>query len=422
MDRPRQIALDILISWERDKSYPNLMLKSKLSQLPDVRERSFVTSLVYGVVESKLQLDYFIAGTSSIPLKKIHVVNLSVLRMGLYQMLKMNVPTSAACNTSVELAKKNGQFRSASFVNAILRKLASSLDSLVLPSGESVRERSITYSVDPSIIELFDKHYGKEFSTKYFESLARLEDNRTTVCVNLLKTDAETLTKQLQSEGALPEIITDGLIAIDYSADISLLPSFQQGLFHIIGKPSYETAQALDVADAQLVLDLCAAPGGKTFALAYQMKNKGKIIACDVHPHKIQLLEQQAKRLGITNIEFVCADATQICEKWIGQADRVLCDVPCSGLGIIGKKPDIRYKKPETSSLCAIQRKILENGMQYLKQNGTLVYSTCTVNPEENQTVSHHDQLEILKEKTFFPHIDACEGFYYAVMRWNKHD
>ena len=168
MDQSRQMALDILIAWERNGSYPNLLLKNKLNLLFDIRDRAFVTNLVYGVVESKLQLDYFIANVSSTPLKKIHVVNLTALRMGLYQMWKMNVPTSAACNTSVNLSKKNGQFRSASFVNAVLRKLASSLNALVLPDGNGVRERSVRYSVDSTIIELFDKHYGADFSNEFF--------------------------------------------------------------------------------------------------------------------------------------------------------------------------------------------------------------------------------------------------------------
>ncbi len=412
----RQVALDTLIAWDREDIYPNILLKDKLEQLADVRERSFCTGLVYGVIETKISLDYLISDVSSTPFKKIHIVNRNILRMGLYQILFMNVPISAACNTSVNLAKKNGQMRSAGFVNAVLRKLASLKDSLSLPTGNDAQSLSVRYSVDPSVIKLLSKQLGISFVKEYFDSLEALPPDETTLAVNLLKTDANALAKKLVTEGV--EVIqkSEDLLSVKFSLNISSLPSYKAGLFHVIGRPSFETAKKLDVIPGQTVLDLCSAPGGKTFALAYRMKNKGRIIAADVSPSKVDAMEREAKRLGITNIEFLCADGTRQVSNWIGTADRVLCDVPCSGLGIIRKKPDIRYKDLSDFNLMEVQKKILENGLMYLGPSGKLVYSTCTVNPDENHKIVSAFSEYVAEEKTFLPQTDGTEGFYYALL------
>lgn len=416
MDLPRQTALDILIAWDREGSYPNLLLKEKLNRLADQRERGFCTNIVYGTVENKLKLDHFISSVSSVPLRKIHVVNRNILRMGLYQGLFLNVPVSAACNTSVELAKKNGQFRSSGFVNAILRKLLSAPEKLLLPQGRDAESLSIRYSVDASIVQLLAGQYSNEFVSDYFEALDQLDPDQSHIAVNLLKTDAEMLEDALKNEGVEVLERSPELLTVHFSANPSALKSFQNGWFHVIGKPSFITAEKLNVVAGECVLDLCSAPGGKTFALAYKMKNTGRIIAADIYPHKIEMMKLQAKRLGLTNIEFVCADASALQEAWIGKADKVLCDVPCSGLGIIRKKPDIRYKNMNEFSLYETQKKILENGLQYLKVGGKLVYSTCTVNPAENQNIPALLHADVIEEKTFLPQIDQTEGFYYAVI------
>ncbi len=417
MDLSRQIALDILIAWDREGSYPNLLLKTKLELLKDQQQRAFCTTLVYGTVENKLKLDFYIASVSSVALRKIHVVNRNILRMGLYQGLFMNVPASAACNTSVDLAKRNGQFRSSGFVNAILRKLINDKDNLRLPDGMSIEELSVRYSVDPSIVALLKKCYSDRFVCDYFDALNRLDFKKTYVAVNLLKTDSDQLISEFKKENVVVlEKHDDGLLAIQCSSNISKLSSFRKGLFHIVGLPSYITASKLEVQPGQRVIDMCSAPGGKTFAMAYRMKNQGRIIAVDLYPHKIQLMEQEAARLGITNLEFVCLDSTQLQEQWIHSADRVLCDVPCSGLGIIGKKPDIRYKNMGDFSLESTQKKILANGLRYLATDGKLVYSTCTINPAENQGIISIGSNNIIEQRTFLPQNDSTEGFYYAVV------
>lgn len=329
----------------------------------------------------------------------------------------MNVPVSASCNTSVDLAKKNGQMRSSGFINAVLRKLALQKNDISLPTGDDVESLSIRYSVDPTIIDLLLQQTDKSFVKEYFEGLEKLPPDETTVAVNLLKTNADSLIEKLEKEGVTVVGRSEDLLSIKFSLNISSLPSFKAGLFHVIGRPSYITATTLDVHPGQTVIDLCSAPGGKTFALAYKMKNKGRIIAADVSPDKVDAMEREAKRLGITNIEFLCADGTRKITNWMESADRVLCDVPCSGLGIIRKKPDIRYKNMREFDLMSVQAKILENGMSYLKKSGRLIYSTCTVNPSENQGIVAPYLKYILNDKTFLPQIDNTEGFYYALLK-----
>ncbi len=420
MSLSRQIALDVLIAWEREGSYPNLLLKEKLDRLSDRRDRAFCTQLVYGTIENKLKLDFYISKVSSVPLRKIHIVNRNILRMGLYQGLLLDVPVSAACNTSVELAKKNGQYKSSGFVNAVLRKLLSAPSLPALPSGTDAGALSVRYSVDPSIISLLIKEYSAQFAIEYFEGLESISNDYSYIAVNTLKTDDESLIEKLEMEGVSAEIAEPGLLKVRFTSNPSSLQAFREGLFHVMGLPSYLTAQKLDVCPGDTVLDLCSAPGGKTFALAYKMKNQGRIIACDIHPHKIDALEVQAKRLGITNVEFVCLDAVKLQESWVNTADKVLCDVPCSGLGIIGKKPDIRYKSMSDFDLYGTQSAILQNGLTYLKQKGSLVYSTCTIHPAENRGVAGRLAPTIVEEKTFLPQSDGTEGFYYAVIKKDK--
>ena len=416
MDLARKIALDVLIAFDRDESYPNLLLKEILDKLTDRRDRSFCTNIVYGTIENKLKLDYFISKVSSVPLKKIHVVTRNILRMGLYQGLYMDVPVSAACNTSVELAKKNRQFKSSGFVNAVLRKLLSDTEICRLPTGDDAQSLSVRYSVDSSIITLLKDACGIEFVKEYFDALETVDFTVSHIAVNTLKIDSKGLADKLLAEDVQVLEIEEGLLRVKFTSNPAKLESFKSGLFHIIGKPSYITASKLNVCPGDFVLDLCSAPGGKTFALAYKMKNRGKIVAYDIHQHKIDEMKKQAKRLGITNIEFICGDSSVLRKENLSKADKVLCDVPCSGLGIIGKKPDIRYKNLTDFSLKDTQKSILANGYSYLKNGGQLVYSTCTINPKENTEIVSSQNVKTIEEMTFLPQTHQTEGFYYAVI------
>ena len=270
--------------------------------------------------------------------------------------------------------------------------------------------------MDPSIVSLLIKDYSTDFVREYFDALEKIEPDQSYVAVNTLKTEAAELINVFSKEGVRAELVSDGLLKVHFTANPASLKSFKDGLFHVIGFPSYITAERLMVRPGETVIDLCSAPGGKTFSLAYQMKNKGKIIAVDIHQHKIEALKEQAKRLGIKNIEFVCADASKLHDNWMNVADKILCDVPCSGLGIIRKKPDIRYKDLSTFDLYETQSNILRNGLQYLKSSGRLVYSTCTVCAGENRNIVDLHAAHVVEDKIFLPQTDQTEGFYYAVI------
>lgn len=431
MDLSRKTALDILTAYERDGAYPNLLLKKYLRNTVGDREKRFITALVYGVIEKKLLLDYYISEVSSVRLRKINTVVLALLRMGLYQIMFLSTPVSAACNSSVELAKTNGQMKSAGFVNAVLRKLSVSYKDISLPSDRT-SYLSVKYSVLPDIVEILIKSLGDE-ETERFLASNDIELKNIYVAVNTLKVTDDGLIKIFESEDIKAQKTEySGLLRTDCGFDVENNLAYKSGLFHIIGKASYIAAKLSSLRPDDTAYDMCAAPGGKTFVMGYSALDKAHITAFDLHKHKTDIIAKNAARLGFKNINAVAADSSLLNERLIGTADRILCDVPCSGLGMIHKKPDIKYKKTDYKSLIETQRRILYNASLYLKSGGRIVYSTCTVNTDENNGVitdflSDNPHFEIDKsvniynniygDKLFLPHADNTDGFYIAVLR-----
>lgn len=431
MDINRKIALDVLIEYDRYNTYPNLALKKHLRDIENQRDKAFITTLVYGVMENRVLLDYYIARTSSVKLKKINIVVLNILRLGLYQLIYMSTPQSAACNTSVELAKKNGQYKSAGFVNAILRKLSVTYTTIELP--DNVYERlSVEYSIELDLVNKLVSIFGVDGFREFMDSGKRLSSD-IYACVNTIKTTDDELIKALNDEG-VEAVETDysGLIKICSHIDIEKSKSFINGLFHIIGLPSYLCAKSLGVRNREVVFDMCAAPGGKSFAMAYTSLGKADITSFDIHQHKTENMKNECKRLSLSNVNPVTADSSLVDQQYIETADRILCDVPCSGLGIIFKKPDIKYSRIAFDELVDLQSRILENASLYLKKGGRLVYSTCTVNPDENEIqinrfLQNHkdfiiDESVLITDKCygsklFTPQNDNCDGFYIAVLK-----
>lgn len=431
MDINRKIALDILIEYDRQNTYPNLALKKYLRGIDDQRDKSFITALVYGVIEKRLLLDYYISRTSSVKLKKINIVVINILRLGLYQLIFMSTPQSAACNTSVELAKKNGQYKSAGFVNAILRKLASSYDSIELPQ-ETIKRLSVEYSMNIEIVSKLIDYFGVEGFKDYMISGEKLA-NDIYACVNTIRTTDNELISKLKDDGIeAAKTNYTGIIKISSHIDVENSVCFKRGLFHIIGLPSYLCAKSVAPQSADTVLDMCAAPGGKSFAMAYASLDKANITSFDIHDHKLQNMLVECKRLSLNNVHPVVFDSSVENKEYIECADRILCDVPCSGLGILFKKPDIKYNSVSFDELVKLQSSILDNAALYLKHGGRLVYSTCTVNPDENERqvdafIKRHsefvidDTVEIVNgtfgSKLFTPQYDNCDGFYIAVLK-----
>ena len=379
----RETALNVLIACRTEDGWSNGVLKEYLSRdRLDRRDAALATRLCYGVLQNRLKLDFYLQQLLTGRLKDLHPAVRDILHLGLYQLYEMDkVPSSAAVNESVELAKKycKKQRYAPGLVNAVLRKAATA--QLKQPTGWQE-----IYSHPQPLIDLLKSYVPKGA----LEGLLKAHNDApdTVAQVNTLKISAQDLAQRLEGEGVTTQPhgwMSDCLI-LQNPGNLESLPSFREGLFYI-----QDAAAKLSVLCAQLpenanVLDCCAAPGGKSFAAAIAMGGTGSITSCDVYEHKANLIANGAARLGIINLTARCLDATTHVEEWEGQMDAVIADVPCSGLGIIRKKPDIRYKNlQEMAALPALQMQILNNVSTYVRPGGVLLYSTCTLVRAENE-------------------------------------
>lgn len=430
MKSARQTAFEILNKIQRNNSYSNLTLDAFLEKSPsEQQDKKFISALVYGVTERLLTLDYNLSLYLSQPIKKLKPEVLTALRIGAYQILFMKkIPVSAAVNESVKLVKSNKATFASGLVNAVLRKI--SLNGLKDDGSMSVK-----YSAPQWLCELWCKSYGKENAEKILE--ASFGSTEAALRVNRLKTDERELSEKLLKEGFIcrkSELLPNALLA-EGSGAIHKTDCFKDGLFHVQDISSQLCCVALAPEENDTVLDICAAPGGKSFTIAQLMKNKGRLISCDVYEHRLKLIQEGAERLGIGNIEVLLNDGASY-NKDLPKADKILCDVPCSGLGVIRKKPEIRYKKAEeVDKLSDLQYAILCISSRYLKIGGKLVYSTCSLNPNENEKIvekflrEHADfesvrVLENIKRYgddtdylTLMPHIHGSDGFFISCLR-----
>lgn len=388
MSDPRRIALDILYRISSSGAYSNVSLLS--TDLTGV-DRAFCTELIKGVTERRRTLDHIIAKyVNKTPDGKIY----ELLRMGVYQIIFLSrVPDHAVCDESVKTAKQINR-SSAGFVNAVLRSVCREKESII-KNLVSLPE-PVYYSVSDSIFGLVKEQYPDEY-----KDIFNAFYEKRPVCVR-----ANTLKDTPYVDG------------VNESTDMA---DIEKGLFFVQGLSSQTAVKALGAEEGMTVIDLCACPGGKSFGAALDMKNKGRIISSDLHKNKLSLIEKGAKKLGIDIIETVPRDARVTDEGLIGLADRVICDVPCSGVGVIGSKPEIRYKNAaDFEGLYPTQAKILENALLYLKIGGRAVYSTCTVNKRENGDIVHgvlnnKEGYRLVSEKTILPG-NGYDGFYIAVI------
>ncbi len=431
----RQIAYEILLKIEVAEAYSNLAIDSAVKMYnPDSTDCAFISRLVYGVVERKITLDSVISGYLSKPIKKTKPEIITILRLGAYQLLFMDkIPESAAVNESVKLSKTNKCEFASGLVNAVLRKIAK--NGLVINEDLTETEKvSVIYSVPEEVVKFLIYHYGKENTEAFFKET--LEPKEIFIRVNTVKTTSEELKTLLKEENVnVFDTYLENALKIEVSGAVYDLTSFKKGLFHVEDLSSQLCVEALELFEGATAIDVCAAPGGKSFTAAQYMENKGTLYSCDIYSQRTGLIKEGAERLGLTNIKPFVNDATVFNEA-LPQMDRVLCDVPCSGLGIIGKKPEIKYKKlDDTKSLLPIQKQILETSSKYVKSGGRLVYSTCSVNPNENRKIcdaflkehSEFQSARVLPEieravdegdyLTLFPHKNNCDGFFVAAFR-----
>ena len=384
----RETALNALIACRKEGAWSNGVLKEYIRRdrlMP--RDAALASRLCYGVLQNRQKLDFYLKQLLTGKQNRLHPVVRDILHLGLYQMLEMTkIPVSAAVNESVELTKKYCPNPvAAKLVNGVLRNADRRKGTLEEPVKLSDR-----YSHPESLIQLLRSYVGEELLEPMLRANNEAPD--ITIQVNTLKTDAETLTRALETQGVIaqPHSWMENCLVLRSTGALENLEVFRQGHFYV-----QDPAAKLSVLCAQLpqredfyLLDCCAAPGGKSFAAAMAMGGKGHITSCDIHAHKTELIAKGASRLGLTNMTVCQQDASQPVSEWVGQMDAVIADVPCSGYGIIRKKPDIREKDPDTMvSLPALQLAILNNQAKYVKKGGLLLYSTCTLVRRENEGV-----------------------------------
>ena len=421
MVNPRKIAVKALLKIENDNSYSNLTINSIFNEIEITpQDKSFVTALIYGVLERKITLDYVLSKHIKTSLKKVSKFTLAVLRVALYQIIFMDkIPQSAAVNEAVKIVKKSKESRNSGFVNAVLRNVLRSEN--LLPKGDSAKDLSVIYSCPCEIIESFIYDYGKENTIEVLK--ASLEPAPLTLRVNTDKTDIDTFVDKIGVEAKLGDVA--GSVVLRSGIDVANNILFKNGEFFIQDTASQKVVTVLNPKPNERMLDMCAAPGGKTFSSAILMENKGEIISCDLSEHKCKLINDGASRLGLDIIKPQVCDATVFDEN-LGKFDCILCDVLCSGLGIIRRKPEIKYKNfQEFDNLPQIQLKILNNAKNYLKKGGRILYSTCTLRKAENECVideflKENKDFTLCYSHTFMPHIDNCDGFFCALLEYNK--
>ncbi|MCL1809311.1 MAG: 16S rRNA (cytosine(967)-C(5))-methyltransferase RsmB [Clostridiales bacterium] len=425
MDANRKTAYFVLADVESKKSYSNLALNHHII-CGKPGSPAFVRELVYGVLENKMLLDYMIDRTVPDGGAKLKTSDRIVLRMGIYQLEHMkSVPEYAAVNESVELAKRFCRGREG-FINANLRAFIKGKYAISLPdrSEDEVRYLSVKYSYEPWIVELWLGQYNADFTEELLKAGNAAPD--LVVRANSLKTTSEDMIQSLEANGCVVEkgTLCDDAIHVKKGSAIIDNKLYKRGMYSIQDEASMFVAAMLDPKPGDTVMDVCAAPGGKSMAIAERMGNDGRVVASDVYIRKLGLINKEAARLGISIVETRTWDATRVDSEMVEKADKVLVDAPCTGLGTIRRKPEIKYKKrtADIDSLPTKQLQILSASSKYVKPGGTLIYSTCTINPNENQKVTG----EFIKRNPSFakeeaiqlmPNVNGTDGFFICKMR-----
>lgn len=435
MVNTRAITLKLLKKIHTDKSYSNILLDKTLSDIEcSPQEKKFISALFYGVIERMITLDAVINKFSKVKTNKLDVDVLIILRMGIYQLLYMDsVPDSAAVNESVKLAKKCKNPSLSGFVNGVLRSFIRS--DKELPVGKTETEKlSVLYSCPEWLVDKWISEYGKEITNSMLES--SIGKAPVTIRLNTLKAEASEIITLLESDGfKLEETFLENCYRISGGVAVENSKAYKLGLFYVQDISSQLCSLSLDACEGETVIDVCAAPGGKTFTTAIKMNNKGSVYSLDLHENRVKLIKDGSERLGLTNV-ITMANNAKVFNDNLPMADRVLCDVPCSGLGVIRRKPEIKYKNPEDfDRLSEIQYEILETSSKYLKSGGVLVYSTCTLSKAENEDIvnrflkEHSDFTGVAVNSNYDELSDYCatiipeyfnsDGFFIARFKRN---
>lgn len=397
----REVVLDTLLALEQGQDYSHRLIRGVLQKYDylDGRDKSFIKRTTEGTIERQIELDYYLDYISSVPVKKMKPLIRCLLRMGAYQILYMDaVPDSAVCNEAVKLAGKRGFKSLKGFVNGVLRNLSKQKEQLPLPDRERepVEFLSVKYSMPVWLVELWLAEYGGEITETLLQGLARIRPVSLRFSSGLSAKEREERAEKLKKAGAdIAECpYLSYIYLVEHTDNIGKLPGFDEGEFTVQDVSSALAVEAAQLKAADFVMDVCAAPGGKSILAAEKAK---KVLARDVTQEKTALISENIRRMGAENIQVQIHDATVFDEQYCEKADAVFMDVPCSGLGVIGKKRDIKYRvtPDDIKSLSKLQRLIVDSSWRYVKPGGTFIYSTCTIDTEENEAMVRYISSEL---------------------------
>lgn len=442
----REIVLEVLLEITEHGMYSHIVLRDVLNkyQYLEKKERSFITRVTEGTLEHMMEIDYILDQFSKVKVKKMKPVIRNIMRSAVYQMKYMDsVPVSAACNEAVKLAVRKGFGSLRGFVNGVLRNVARNLDQIAYPT-EPLQRLSIQYSMPEWILNLWLKAYDSDIVEQMLQAFQR--ETPLTIRCNLRMVTPKQLKEHLEAEGVTVKVhpyleYAFHISGFDYLGD---LESFQNGEFSVQDISSMLVSELAGPKEGDYVIDVCAAPGGKSLHMAEKLNGSGHVEARDLTEYKVGLIQENIERTGLSNVEAVQQDALTFDETSVGKADIVLADLPCSGLGVLAKKTDLKYKatKEGADSLAKLQREMLKNVQAYVKDEGKLVYSTCTINPAENMDNVHwflneYPEFELIdihgslceelqkdvKENgciQLLPGVHQSDGFFLACMKKRK--
>ncbi|WP_343343525.1 16S rRNA (cytosine(967)-C(5))-methyltransferase RsmB [Terrisporobacter petrolearius] len=432
----REIAYKVLLDIEKNKNYSNMAINKHFKDVKlSNQDRGLATEIIYGVIENKYYIDYMIDKLSKVKTNKMEIYVKTLLRMGIYQIMFLNsISDYAAVNETVNLAKKKNS-KVSGFINGILRNVIRQKETIgEIKIKDDIDYLAVKYSYDKWMIRNWMIHFGKDFTKELLEA----NGQRPSIYLrtNTLKITRDELIEKLEQQNvkASKVHVVDEAIKVENLKDIENNILYKEGLFTIQDISSMLVGKVMNPKEKSLVLDVCSAPGGKTTHIATLMKNTGQVVSRDIYEHKLKLIKASSKRLNLNNVDVQEFDGLSLDKDSIGKFDYVLADVPCSGLGIIRRKPEIKYKeKEEFRDLPPIQKKILENASKYVKKGGTLIYSTCTIQDNENIDVINEflqknknfelapiDEVKVdldNQEKGYmkiYPNVHEMDGFFIS--------
>ncbi len=429
-ENTREIALDTLLALERGEELSHRLIRAVLNKYDylDERDKAFIKRLTEGTIERQTELDFYLDACSSVPVRRMKPLIRCLMRMSVYQLLYMdNVPDSAVCNEACKLAQRRKFGSLKGFVNGVLRNIARQKDSLPMPdrTAAPLEYLSVKYSMPVWLVRLWTDTYGMERAERILQGLLEIHPVSLRFSESLSEEQQERLLKEMERGGAAlrQSSLLSRVYLVENTENIAELPGFAEGKFVVQDASSAMAVEAAGIKAGDFVLDICAAPGGKSIFAAEKTGKSGRVLARDVSAKKTEMISENIARTGLTNIETEVYDATHPDENMRERADVVLADVPCSGFGVMGKKRDIKYRvTPEKlPALEELQRTIIESCWQYVKPGGVLLYSTCTINSAENEKmvrwIVERFPFVLEEERQFIPGEDETDGFYYARLR-----